>query len=176
VPNPQAPLPPQPPAAPLDPELLIQTLARHRVEYVLIGALAARLYGFPRVTADADITPSQDRANLERLAAALRELDARVYTETVPEGLAFDCSAAMLSRAHLWNLVTRAGPVDLAFRPAGTGGYADLAKSAVHFEVFGTDLPVARLEDILRSKEAAGRPKDRQDALLIREMLRGQRR
>ena len=36
----------------------------------------------------------------------------------------------------------------------------------------GEDLAVARLEDILRSKEAAGRPKDRQDALLIREMLK----
>jgi hypothetical protein len=169
VPNP----PVQPPSvAPLDPELLIQTLARHRVEYLLIGALAARLYGFPRVTADADITPSQDPANLERLAAALRELDARIYTETVPEGLTFDCSPAMLLRADLWNLVTRAGRVDLVFRPAGTA-YSDLAKGAVHFDVFGTDLAVARLEDILRSKEAANRPKDRQDALLIRAMLAG---
>jgi hypothetical protein len=164
---------PLPAAAPLDPELLIQTFARHRVEYVLIGALAARLYGFPRVTADADITPARDPANVERLAAALRELDARVYTETVPEGLGFDCSAAMLLRAEMWNLVTRAGRVDLAFQPAGTGGYADLTKGAVHFEVFGTDLAVARLEDILRSKEAANRPKDRQDALLIRAMLAG---
>ena len=44
------------------------------------GALAARLHGFPRVTADADITPARDPGNLERLAAALRELDARVFT------------------------------------------------------------------------------------------------
>lgn len=163
---------PDPAAAPLDPELLLQTLARHQVEYVLIGALAARLYGFPRVTADADITPAADGANLERLAAALRELDARVYTETVPEGLGFDCSAAILARANRWNLVTRAGRVDLAFQPAGIAGYEELARNAVHFEAFGVDLPVARLEDILRSKEAAGRPKDRQDALLIRELLK----
>jgi len=160
------------PLRPLDPELLIRTLARHRVQYVLIGALGARMYGFPRVTADADITPAADSANLERLAAALRELDARIYTDPIPEGLAFDCSPAMLSRTELWNLVTRAGRVDVAFRPAGTKGYADLARGAVHFEVFEQDLAVARLSDILRSKEAAGRPKDRQDALLIREMLR----
>lgn len=43
----------------LDPELLVKTLARHRVRYVLIGAMAARLQGFPRMTADADITPAQ---------------------------------------------------------------------------------------------------------------------
>ncbi len=120
-------------------------------------------------------TPTSPRtaipANLDRLAEALRELDARIYTETIPEGLAFDCSPAMLRRADLWNLVTRAGRLDLAFEPAGTAGYDDIVRNAVHFEAFGVDLPVARLEDILRSKEAADRPKDRQDALIIRAML-----
>ena len=161
-----------PEPAPFDPERIIATLSRCGVEYVLIGALAARLHGFPRVTADADITPRDDPENLERLARALRELDARVYTESVPEGLAFDCSASTLTRAEMWNLVTTSGRIDIAFRPAGTDGYEDLSKAAVHFDVFGIDLVVARLEDILRSKLAAGRPKDRQDAVIIREMLR----
>jgi hypothetical protein len=159
-------------AAPLDPERIVTVLARHEVRYVLIGALAARLYGFPRVTADADITPRKDRENLERLADALRELEARVYTESVPEGLSFDCSAPTLERAELWNLVTAAGRIDVAFRPAGTRGYDDLSEHAVHFDVFGADVEAARLEDILRSKVAADRPKDRQDAVIIREMLR----
>ena len=75
----------------LDPALLVRTLAHHEVRYVLVGALAARLDGFPRVTADADITPARDPENLVKLAAALRRLDARVFTEGVPEGLAFDC-------------------------------------------------------------------------------------
>jgi len=157
--------------APLDPELLLTTLAGHGVQYVLIGALAARMYGFPRVTADADITPSREATNLERLSAALRVLEARVFTESVPEGLVFDCSPAMLARADLWNLVTRAGRLDLAFAPAGDQDYETLAGQAEHFAVFGIDLAVARLEDILASKEAAGRIKDRQDALIIREML-----
>src|SRR6476661_8887171 len=78
--------------APLNPELLLETLSRHKVNFVLIGALAARLHGFPRLTADADITPAGDKPNLVRLAAALNDLDARVYTESVPAGLAFDCS------------------------------------------------------------------------------------
>ena len=160
-----------PDLAPFDPELLVRTLAEHRVDYVLIGALAARMFGFPRVTADADITPSRDPGNVARLAAALRALDARIYTETIPEGLAFDCSPAMLGRAEAWNLITRAGRVDVMFSPAGTQGYAELARSAVRFEVFEQNLLVARLEDILRSKEAADRPRDRQDALLIRAML-----
>jgi hypothetical protein len=147
-------------------------LADHDVEYVLIGALAARLQGFPRVTADADITPSGAMDNLERLASALRELEARVYTESVPEGLEFDCSAQALARARMWNLVTTAGRLDLAFEPSGTDGYEDLIRNAIAYEVFGVELKAAALEDIIRSKEASDRPQDRQDVLVMREILR----
>jgi hypothetical protein len=158
-------------AAPLDPEKILSVLGTHGVRYILVGALAARLQGFPRLTADADITPARDRENLERLSAALRELEARVYTENVPEGLAFDCAAATLARGKLWNLVTSAGRVDLVFQPAGTGGFDDLFIDAVRFEVFGREILVASLADILRSKEAADRPQDRQDVLILRAML-----
>jgi len=160
------------PVTPLNLEKLFTTLARHRVDYVLIGALAARLQGFPRATYDADITPARDPTNLGRLAAALRELDARIYTDQIPEGLAFDCSPQMLARGDVWNLVTKAGRLDLAFKPSGTEGYEDLARHAVHFTVYGDDLRAARLEDIMRSKQAAGRPQDKQDVELIREMLK----
>lgn len=161
-----------PDLAPFDPERIITTLARHGVRYVLIGAVAARLQGFPRLTADADITPAQDQENLMRLARALTELDARIFTEVVPEGLPFDCSPAMLARADLWNLVTSAGRLDLAFRPSGTGGYDDLIRTAVPFQIHGVRIEVASLEDIIRSKIAADRPQDRQDVVVLREMLR----
>lgn len=159
-------------SAPFDPERIFATLATHQVEFVLVGALAARLQGFPRLTADVDLTPARTPANIERLGAALRELDARVYTESVPEGLAFDCSAASLARADIWNLVTAAGRVDIIFHLAGIDGYDTLRANAVHFEIHGSPLFAASLGDILRSKEAVDRPQDRQDAVVIREMLR----
>lgn len=161
-----------PSVLPLDPERIIRVLAKHEVRYVLIGALAARLQGFPRVTADADITPARDPENLERLAAALRELDAKVFTESVPEGLRFEPTAESLARADIWNLVTAAGRLDLAFEPSGTKGYEDLLESADRYEVFGVELVAAGLEDIVRSKEASDRPQDRQDVIVLREMLR----
>lgn len=154
--------------ATFDPERLIRTLRKHRVEFVLIGALAARLYGFPRLTADADITPDDSPRNLKRLAAALRELDAKIYTETVPEGLVFDCSAKMLARSRMWNLTTNAGRLDIAFEPSGTKGYADLFKDAGHFEAFGVRFLAASIDDLIRSKEFADRPKDREDVALLR--------
>ena len=158
--------------APFDPERIVRVLAAHEVEYILVGALAARLQGFPRLTADVDLTPARNQENLERLASALRELDARVFTDSVPEGLVFDCSATALANADLWNLVTSAGRVDLVFEPAGTGGYDDLRRTAVRFEAFGARLEAASLADIIRSKETADRPQDRQDVAIMREMLR----
>ena len=158
--------------APFDPERLLRALDKNRVKFVLIGALAARLHGFPRLTADADITPAGDKPNLERLASALKDLDAKVYTESVPEGLAFDRSAAALGRAQMWNLVTSAGRLDIAFTPAGTKGYEDLAEDAEKFEAFGVTFLAASLDDIIRSKEAAGRDKDLDDVVLLRALKR----
>jgi hypothetical protein len=160
-----------PPPAALDPERLLTVLARHRVRYVLVGALAARLQGFPRLTADADITPARSGANLARLAAALRELKARIYTESVPEGLPFDVAPETLVRSELWNFVTDAGRLDVVFQPAGTQGYEDLNRGAVRFDVFGVKLHVANLRDITRSKAATGRTQDLQDVEVLRAML-----
>jgi hypothetical protein len=156
--------------APFDPERLLRALTKHRVKFVLIGALAARLHGFPRFTADADITPATDKANLEHLAAALKDLHAKVYTESVPEGLPFDVSAATLARARMWKLVTDAGRLDIAFEPAGVDGYTDLKKDAEDFEAFGVRFLVASLDDIIRSKEATGRAKDADDVIVLKAL------
>ena len=158
--------------APFDPERIVRALAKRRVRYVLVGATAARLQGFPRLTADAVITPAADPANLKRLSIALRDLNARIYTESVPEGLPFSCDAQTLSRASLWNLVTDAGRLDVVFEPSGTRGYDELARSAVTYEVFGVKVRAASLEDILRSKLASNRPQDREDAIVLNEMLK----
>jgi hypothetical protein len=155
-----------------DPERMLQVLSKRRVRYILVGATAARLQGFPRLTADADIAPASDTNNLKRLAAALLDLGARVYTESTPEGLPFSCDAETLSRASLWNLVTDAGRLDLVFKPSGTEGYEDLARSALTFEAFGIEVRAASLKDILRSKLASNRPQDRDDAIILTEMLK----
>lgn len=58
------------------------------------------------------------------------------------------------------NLITRFGPLDLSLQPSGTEGYGDLAESAVEIVLAGTVVPTASLEDVVRSKAAAGRAKD----------------
>lgn len=142
------------------------------LKYVLIGALAARLQGFPRMTAGADITPANAKDNLQNLARALKDLEAQVYTENTPQGIPFECSASNLEQVQLWNLTTKAGRLDIAFQPAGTDGYDDLMKDAHTYEAYGTKIYAASLEDIIRAKKAADRPQDRQDIIILREILK----
>jgi len=158
-----------------DPERILRALAKRRVRYILVGATAARLQGFPRLTADADIAPAADPVNMQRLSSALRDLHARVYTDSVPDGLPFSCDAQTLSRAELWNLVTDAGRLNLVFKPSGTNGYRDLIRSALTFEAFGIKVRAASLKDILRSKLASNRAQDQQDAIVLLEMLKKSR-
>jgi hypothetical protein len=150
---------PEPPG-PLDLETVFTTLARHQVRYVLIGGVAARLHGSPLVTDDVDVTPATDRANLARLASALRDLDARFRVEGAPAELPLELDERSFDAFTTMTLTTRAGPLDVCIRPDGTGGYADLAKNAVEFELFGHRVRAAGLDDIIRSKTAAGRAVD----------------
>ncbi len=145
----------------LDPAPILAALDRHGVRYVLVGGLASEIHGVPLpTTEDLDITPATERENLDRLSDVLRELDARIRAPDAPKGLPFSHDGASLAAARVWNLVTRHGPMDLAMVPDGTEGYDDLARSMHEVTAFGIRVPVAALKDIIRSKEAAGRPKD----------------
>jgi len=155
----------------LDLPRLLNVLARHHVAYVLIGGLAAVYHGSPFPTEDADITPQSGNSNLVNLAAALRELNARVRTESEPAGLPFACDAQSLSAVQTWNLVTDAGDLDISFEPSGTQGYPDLHRDATKTELYGVTLEVASLADVIRSKQAANRPKDQRVLPTLREIL-----
>lgn len=146
-----------------DPIRTLETLHRHEVDFVLVGGLAAVAHGSSLATADVDISPSRRFDNLERLAAALRELDARIRVAQDPDGVRFPVDAAFLAAQPLMlNLVTDAGDLDLTFAPSGfPDGYDELLPGAVVVRlVDGADTSVAALDDIIASKRAAGRTKD----------------
>lgn len=153
------------------PHEILAVLDRHGVRYVLIGGLAAVLHGAPHVTTDVDVVPEEAKRNLERLSVALKELGARIRVTGEPDGVPFDHSGESLARVRIWNLQTDLGDLDLTFEPSGTSGYDDLTRDAVAMEVRGISVPVASLADVIRSKEAAGRPRDRAALPALRELL-----
>jgi hypothetical protein len=153
------------------PELILDALSRHGVDYILVGGFAAVIHGSPYLTTDVDIVPRAARDNLARLSLALRDLHARVWTSSEPTGLAFDHDAESLARTEIWNLVTDHGRLDITLHPSGTAGFEDLARDALHLTILGIEVDVASLADVVRSKEAAGREKDRLVLPTLRRLL-----
>lgn len=145
---------------PLDAPALLEVLERHRVQYVVVGGYAAELHGSVRRTVDVDVVPRTTADNLERLASALRELQATIRTGDLPAGLPFSPSGEAMVGMTMLNLVTRHGELDLNFAPSGTTGYEDLHTDATTFDVGRVQVQVASLADVIRSKTSAGRPKD----------------
>ena len=162
--------------SPFDPQTVLAVLVRHGVDFVVIGGFAAVAQGSPFPTADVDVTPASTDDNLTRLSAALTDLDARVRAEGVDGGLPFRHDAASLASSGVWNLTTRAGDLDISFVPTGTQGYPDLVRDALTVTVGGVEIRLASLRDVVRSKEAAGRDKDRRVLPLLRELVERQRR
>lgn len=161
--------------AEFDPQEIFAALERHGVRFVVIGGVAAILHGASHVTTDVDIVPEEGRDNLARLSAALKELNARIRVVGEPEGIPFDHSAESLARVRIWNLVTDRGNLDLTFVPSGTRGYDDLVRDVEPMTVRGVEVPVASLADVIRSKEAAGRERDRLALPTLRRLLERQR-
>lgn len=155
----------------LDLRRLLGALDRHQVVYVLIGGLAAVYHGSPFPTEDTDITPRTDKGNLTRLAAALTELNARIRTESDPGGLPLACSAESLAAVNILNLTTDAGDLDITLEPAGTRGYGDLHRDASDATICGVTVEVASMADVIRSKQAANRPKDQRVLPTLRDIL-----
>lgn len=155
----------------LDLGRLLAVLDRHEVSYVMIGGLAAVAHGSPFPTEDLDITPASDISNLTRLSAALSDLAARIRVDGMPDGLPFAHDAASLAAVQVWNLTTRLGDLDISFVPSGTKGFGDLNGSAEPIELDGVVVWVASLADVIRSKQAANRPKDQRVLPTLRELL-----
>jgi hypothetical protein len=145
---------------PYDPLLALRTLTAHGVRFVLIGGVAGRLWGSPTLTNDTDICCADDTENLERLAAALVELGARL--RGADDDVPFVLDARALASAQTFTFTTDAGALDVLTAPAGTNGFGDLNANAERFDLGGgVVVSVCALDDLIRMKRAAGRPKDR---------------
>jgi hypothetical protein len=149
---------------PLNAAAIVDVLNRHGVRYVVIGAFAAIAQRAPiPATRDIDLTPDTSAENLTRLSKALKELGARIRTDAVDGGLPFDHDGQSLAASSVWKLMCPYGEFDISFVPSGFArGYEELAVKARRMRVDTVDVMVADLSDVIRSKEAAGRPKDLQ--------------
>lgn len=136
----------------------------------MCGGAAATAYGAERPTEDADCVVSRERANLDRLAEAMRDLNARLRvartTDEEAKLLPVQIDGATLADLSITTWMTDAGPFDvLAGLEAPDGRlvpYEELVQRASVLQGEGFVIHAAGLDDIIRAKERADRPKDRE--------------
>lgn len=149
-----------------DPIEALRTLVHAKVRFIIVGGVAARIWGSPSLTRDLDICPDRDRDNLERLAASLESLDARL--RGVDDDVPFLLDAKTLHAGGNFTFTTRLGPLDIVAIPAGVDGYQELVASARRVDFGDIEVLVADIHDLMKMKAAAGRPKDKVELEILR--------
>jgi hypothetical protein len=130
-------------------EEIRDAFARHAVRYLFLGKSGAILLGFPDTTQDADLFLDKSTDNGRAVAAALRDLGFALNEEQTAE----------IERCKDF-VQLKNGPfdVDLIFAPDGLERFDDAWRRHIDVEGF----PVCHIDDIIASKEASGRQKDRE--------------
>jgi len=135
----------------VDTESLLRSLKEHKVKFVIIGATAFPVHGYSRATLDIDIFIRPERANAEKTLKALEIFGYDVRDVTVDELM----TKKILIRQYL---------VETDIHPYVKGvSFEDVWKNKVKSKFGNTFVWFASLDDLIKMKKAAGRPKDIED-------------
>jgi predicted nucleotidyltransferase len=139
---------------------LFKCLNDHKVEYLLIGGTAAIAYGIPRTTKDIDLFVAKDEANAQRCLNALKALGFGTTELTTAKKL-------VATEVTIFKDLLR---VDVLTQVKGMT-FEEASQNRVFFDVDGILIPVLRLEDLIITKKAAGRPGDLEDVKILESIL-----
>ena len=147
---------------------ILTVLKTHEVDFIIVGGVAGVLAGAPLVTFDLDVVFESSEANIERLLSALRQLNAR-YRDPVGRTILPSADKLATFRMNLFD--TDLGELDVL--PSISPGlvYSDLLTRSHEYEVSGLRVRAIDLPTLIEAKEIAGRPKDLQALLFLRETL-----
>ena len=138
------------------------------VRFVIIGGVAMRMYGSSHVTDDIDFSYARDQEGLSGLVETLNRYHVRL--RDFPANLPFFFDLRTLKNTQNLTLVTDVGNIDLLAEPAGVDSFEGLWARATQMEIYGIKVRVTSLEDLIAMKQAAGRPKDHQHLLELRDI------
>jgi predicted nucleotidyltransferase len=152
-----------------DIESLLRTLARNRVEFIIVGGAAATAHGSARLTEDLDIVYRRTPENIAALTSCLAPY--KPYLRGAPPGLPFQWDAGTLTRGLNFTLVTDLGPLDLLGEITGGGRYEDLLPHTISLKLFGVSCRCLGLRRLIEVKRAAGRPRDLEAVAELESLL-----
>ena len=137
---------------------ILDRLHQARVDFIIVGGVAANLHGSARITVDLDVMYRHDDANIARLVKALAPL--APYLRGAPPGLPFKFDKPTVKAGLNFTLTTSAGPLDLLGEMTGVGRYEDAVQHASPMKITKQVSLVIDLDWLIRAKRAAGKPKD----------------
>jgi len=150
---------------------ILEVLNKHKVEYIVVGGVAAVIHGAPMTTFDLDTLVKVNSANAERLAKALSELDAHFREQ---QNRLSPTTQDILAGGHLL-LMTRAGPLDVLGFIGNNQRYDDLVDASAEIQTSVGTLQLLNLEELIEQKKQMGRPKDRAAVELLEAVLQYRR-
>jgi hypothetical protein len=130
---------------------LVEVFYKHGVRYLFIGKGAAVLYGYPGTTQDIDIFPKKSKENCKNLAEALKELGFGM-DKLLEEGI--------LAGKDFIQIRGGPFPIDIVFAPDGIESFDEAEKRKI---LIDDRFPCASIEDIIESKRAAKRQRDKEE-------------
>jgi predicted nucleotidyltransferase len=153
---------------------VLRAFQNARVEFIVVGGLAAVLDGAPINTFDLDVVHSRNESNITRMLGVLEELDA--FYRVQPDRRLRPNASHLGSVGHQ-NLITQYGPLDLLGTIGRNLGYDDLLPHSVEMDVGeGILVRVLDLETLIAIKEELGGEKDRAVLPVLRRTLEERRR
>lgn len=145
---------------------LLRALCDAEIDFVVVGGFAAMLHGSSMLTRDLDVCAVLTDAAVAKLRTAFRELHP-IHRQT-PQRLSFlDTPDPGVPLKNIY-LQTDLGPLDVLGSITGFDDIAEIRRNAMRFDLFGRQIRVISIDDLIRAKEALGRPKD----LLVAQELR----
>jgi predicted nucleotidyltransferase len=151
-----------------DLEKVIPTLVHGGADFIVIGGVAGIIHGSARATYDVDLLYSRTERNIQRLANSLALY--KPYLREAPPGLPFAWDAKTIRNGVNFTLTTELGDIDL-LGDVGGETYQTLLPHSFEVEAFGVRFKCLDLPTLIRIKEAAGRPKDREAIAELRVLL-----
>jgi hypothetical protein len=151
---------------------LITVLADHGVDYVVIGGVATQVHGCGHTMMVLELTPDPGPENLRRLGAALTELEARPVDGMEEGEISVADPERLAIAAIVPPLLTRHGQIHILKEPKGARAFVEMRERALVVDLDGNDVAIVSLDDLIRMKRAAGRPRDLDDIATLTEVER----
>ena len=158
-----------------DTRKLLQLLLENEIDLVLIGGMAAIVYGSSMLTEDLDVCFSFKKENVAKLLKAVETLHPQIRSG--PKRIALEDHIGQITQFKNLYLATDWGVLDLLGEVGGLGNFEQLGNHTVEMNLFGYPCRVLDIDSLIEAKKFMGRPKDKQTILqlmAIREKLRKQ--